>query len=88
MSCKWHIHCKTCNSLHDFFDANYQKDMMVMLISHASEIAGLLPLMKDVQHQWVAVQLSTSYGPVDIKWFHEHHSHVLVPIDEYGRMEE
>jgi hypothetical protein len=88
MSCDWNIYCKTCDSTHGFADANYQKELMVMLIAHASEIAGLLPLVKDDSVPWIEITVRTTYGSLDIEWFHEHHTHVLVPIDEYGRIAE
>lgn len=85
MSCDWNLYCKTCDSTHEFVDANHCKDLMTVLIRHASAIAGLQALIED-NNTWVNFELHTFYGNIDIEWFAEHYSHELVPRDEYGRI--
>ena len=87
MSCDWNIYCKTCGSTHEFIDANHRKDLMVVLITHASVIAALHPLVND-NGTWVDIDIHTCYGNIDVGWFHTHHTHELVPRDEYGRIDE
>ena len=85
MSCDWNIYCKTCDSIHEFNDANHRRDLMVVLITHASAIAGLYTLLQD-NGTWVDIELKCYYGTIDVGWFHTHHTHELFPIDEYRRI--
>jgi hypothetical protein len=85
MSCDWSVYCKTCNETHDFTDANHQKDLMLVLITHARAIAGLSPLMQD-NRTFADISLTTSYGTIDVEWFRRHLEHELVPRDEYGNI--
>jgi len=86
MSCDWNIYCKTCDSTHEFCDANHQRELMVVLIDNAVAITGLNSLVND-RRIYSSIELNTSYGGVDIEWFVEHCKHELVPRNEYGSYE-
>lgn len=83
MSCDWNILCLDCKDTHTFNDANHEIELMQILIKHASAIAMLAPLFKDVY--WPKIEFKTLYGEIDPDWFAYHKGHNLIPIDEYGR---
>lgn len=83
MSCDWHIHCKTCDSTHEFYDANHEVKLMRLLIEHASAIAALAPLANDPK-AYNEIELKADRWTIDIGWFEQHARHELVPRNEYG----
>ena len=85
MSCDWNIRCVTCNSTHEFQDANHCLNLMLILIKHAKVIGALDELMQD-DTTWADIDLITQYGRIDTGWFKTHCEHELRAIDEYGRL--
>lgn len=85
MSTDWHIKCVDCGDEHRFNDANWRVDDMRGLIAHAATIAALAPALQDVSD--LALELGP-YGRVDAQWFARHLGHRLVPISEYGHLDE
>jgi hypothetical protein len=86
MSTDWNVHCLDCNNTLHFDDANHQLGLMRALCRHAKAIAPLAELVEDPDVGW-AVDLRTSYGPIDPRWFKQHATHRLAPISEYGDLD-
>ena len=84
MSCYWTIYCKTCDDSHEFAQSNHAREFMTLLITHASVIASINPLFED-KSDWREIELRSTCGYIDVGWFAVHHTHKLVPRDEYGR---
>lgn len=57
---------------------------MWLLIDHASDIAGLRPLLVD-ERCCNQLELECYCGRIDVNWFAQHLGHELVAMDEYGR---
>ncbi len=87
MSCDWRIKCVDCDDTHDFTDANHQVKFMRILIKHRDAIANLDALMSEPDN-YVDIYLKTWYGNVDISFFKEHAGHKLIPISEYGDIDD
>jgi hypothetical protein len=60
---------------------------MSVLITHASAIANLHSLVTD-DKTWAEIKLKTPYGYIDVGWFKDHHTHELIPRNEYGHFDE
>jgi len=82
MSTDWNVHCLDCKSTHTFDDANHQVEAMAVLCKYASAIASLAPLVRENPN---VLELRLGhYGEIDVFWFADHHTHRLIPINEYG----
>jgi hypothetical protein len=81
MSCDWDIYCRTCEDNHGFSDANFQEDLMWLLIANYKEIAALDSL---INNGVAEVQLKCFYGYIRPEWFVKHLGHELIPQSEYG----
>lgn len=84
MSTYWHVHCLDCKDTNKFSNANHQEELMAALCKHADAIAGLAGLMSESLIS--NIDLTTSYGQVDVDWFAKHRGHRLCPINEYGAL--
>lgn len=81
VSCDWHVHCRTCDSSHEY-DENHAKETCEALIKHGASLAAAIE--HDVGALVVRVEDEYGRGIYGLKWFEEHKGHDLVPKDEYG----
>lgn len=86
MSTDWNVYCKTCDETHRFCDANHEVKLMRALVKHASSIVGLAPLLADPNAY--GIEFRCYYGPIDPEWFKRHTGHELIPISEYGDLDD
>jgi hypothetical protein len=81
MSCSWDVYCLDCKA-EAGFEVNHV-DKISAIIRHASTLAALYPLDKELDD--FQVRACEYGGRIDVPFFHLHHTHRLVPRDEYGQ---
>lgn len=88
MSCSWDVWCLDCEDGAGL-DENHSPDLMLAIIRHVHAFAALAEAFDDLQADSHAVAYPTlrvrgDHAYVHPQWFAKHHTHRLVPRDEYG----
>ena len=89
MSCDWDVRCLDCGEDLGISNANHAVELMRVIIAHAKEIAAVDSFMKATDRAGYFIDFHFGSGSlIQTAWFAKHAAHRLVPVDEYGKIDD
>jgi hypothetical protein len=87
LSCYWDIKCVDCDEYAGIDNANREMELMQFLVAKKSMLADLSKTELPSTPAFPDVELQVNGHHVDLRFFAEHETHLLRPVDESGRFD-